>query len=428
MPVTDNKLVVTTEAKELLVAADARELTKAIAKLESVTEVTVSVLEGLGMGCPDGVRLLDCSTAEESTWARNEVAKALLAEDKRLRTLFGVGKTSEARARSALLAVGRKLVSLVKAIRGSWTAGGNTGGTNGNGQSTYVFTENEEERSFTMLHYDQGTVKAQEEILLKMYFIELRPFEKPGHAQLKKTAYWVKNEGCWPDAERLPLSAFRRAPTDSAYILFKRKVVGVMIVAAGEKPWDSCRDSGAEVKKYGPQWAHAKVLEGLVKEVEELRERLTPAELTFVVEVMDESLCRSTRTACSTATAAARDQISKVGEHVASARGGMKGGKDKDKGDGVRGKDRKRGAPEKGGTDRKGGGNKPKVAKPASAAAPRDEKGWKGGAVVTFKDEEGQLGPNGLPRKKGGNPSGGKCSRLASLGACPFATCSYSHI
>ena len=254
--------------------------------------------------------LLDCSTAEESTWARNEVAKALLAEDTKLRTLFGVGKNAEARARSALLAVGRKLVGLVKAIRGSWAAGGNTGGTNGNGQSTYVFTENEEERSFTMLHYDQGTVKAQEEILLKMYFIELRPFEKPGHAQLKKTTYWVKNEGCWPDAERLPLSAFRRAPTDSAYILFKRKVVGVMIVAAGEKPWDSCRDSGAEVKKYGPQWAHAKVLEGLVKEVEELRERLTPAELTFVVEVMDESLCRSTRTGKATATRAAKEQIS----------------------------------------------------------------------------------------------------------------------
>ena len=427
MPVTDNKLVVTTEAKELLVAADARELTKAIAKLESVTEVTVSVLEGLGMGCPDGVRLLDCSTAEESTWARNEVAKALLAEDKKLRTLFGVGKTAEVRARSALLAVGRKLVSLVKAIRGSWTAGGNTGGTNGNGQSTYVFTENEEERSFTMLHYDHGTVKAQEEVLNKMYYIELRPFEKPGHAQLKKTAYWVKTEGSWPDSERLPLSAFRRAPTDSAYILFKRKVVGVMIVAAGEQPWASCRDAGADVKKYGAQWAHAKVLEGLVKEVEELRERLTPAELTFVVEVMDESLCRATRTACSTATAAARDQISKVGEHVAAARGGLNGGDVKGGKEGrVRGQARKRGAPEKG--EETKGAKAPRVAKPATAAVPRNEKGWQGGGVVTFKDAEGELGPNGLPRKKGGNPAGGKCTRLASGGACPFATCSFSHV
>ena len=91
----------------------------------------------------------------------------------------------------------------------------------------------------------------------------------------------MKNEGCWPDSERLPLSDFRRAPTDSAYILFKRKVVGVMIVAAGEKPWSSCSDAGAEVKKHGPQWAHAKVLEGLVKEVEELRERPRNAWFTY---------------------------------------------------------------------------------------------------------------------------------------------------
>ena len=427
MAPTPTKLIVTTEAKEMLIAAGARDLTKAIAKLESVNELTVAVLEGLGMGCPDGVRLLDCSTAEESTWARNEVASALLKEDARLRVLYGIGNDAAAKARSALLAVGRKLVSLVQLIRESRAEGGKpTANPNGgNGQSTYVFTENEEERSFTMLHYDQGMVKAQEEVLLKMYYIELRPFEKPGHAQLKKTAYWVKNEGCWPDAERLPLSAFRRAPTDSAYILFKRKVVGVMIVAAGEKPWSSCSDAGAEVKKHGPQWAHAKVLEGLVKEVEELRERLTPDELTFVVEVMDESLCRSTRTACETATAAARGQIAKVGEHVAAARGGLK---DRGKGDAGRVRDRKRGTPEKGGKERKGGGGMPKVAKPATAAVPRDEKGWKGGAVVTFKDEEGQLGPNGLPRKKGGNPAGSKCSRLASLGTCPFATCSYSHI
>jgi hypothetical protein len=246
MAASPAKLIVTTEAKEILIAADARDLTKAIAKLESVTEITMAVLEGLGMGCPDGVRLLDCSTAEESTWARNEVAKALLQEDKKLRSVYGTGKDAAAKARSALLAVGRKLVSLVKLIRESWAAGDkqNVNSNGGNGQSTYVFTENEEERSFTMLHYDQGTVKAQEEVLLKMYYIELRPFEKPAHAQLKKTAYRVKNEGCWPDSERLPLSAFRRAPTDSAYILFKRKVIGVMIVAAGEKPWSSCSGQG----------------------------------------------------------------------------------------------------------------------------------------------------------------------------------------
>ena len=136
-----NKLTVTTEAKKLLIAADARDLTRAISKLESVKTITVAVLEGLGMGCPDGVRLLDCSTAEESTWARNEVAKGLLAADTKLRTSYGVGTDAAARARSALLAVGRKLVSLVRVVRESWDTGGKTAGVGGNGQSTYVFTE-----------------------------------------------------------------------------------------------------------------------------------------------------------------------------------------------------------------------------------------------------------------------------------------------
>jgi hypothetical protein len=99
MAPTPTKLIVTTEAKEMLIAAGARDLTKAIAKLESVNELTVAVLEGLGMGCPDGVRLLDCSTAEESTWARNEVASALLKEDARLRVLYGIGNNAAAKAR-----------------------------------------------------------------------------------------------------------------------------------------------------------------------------------------------------------------------------------------------------------------------------------------------------------------------------------------
>ena len=44
-----------------------------------------------------------------------------------------------------------------------------------------------------------------------------------------------------------------------------------------------------------------------------------------------------------------------------------------------------------------------------------------------WPDEEGVDGPNGLPRRAGGNPAGAPCTRHAQGGKCPFKFCSYSH-
>ena len=418
------KVTLTAVAKEILDEADARDLARAIGALEAASHLDKTVLEGIGMGCASGVRLLDCTTAEEQTKARVDVVASLLRLDRKLREKHGDGQDDEARARSAALVVGRKVVSLVKVIRDTWAAregGAHAAAAESNRSgTTIVVAESEEDRNFTMPSYDQATVKAQEGVLTAMYNIELRPFEKPSHGQMKRIAYWVKQEGCWPDAERMPLSMFKRAPTDSAYIQFKRKAVGVAIVAAGEAPWAECRDEGAPQRKYGAQWAHAKVLEGLVKEGEELRERLSPKELAFVMEVMDESMTRSTRTAGYTATHAAQDQIAKIGEHVAAARG--RSGQTKDKEAEKPPKDKKRKGEK---------GAKSPSAKVAKAAVPGQGPTGKGAGsgkgAVAYKDEEGTLGPNGLPRKAGGNPAGAKCVRMANSGACPFATCSFSH-
>ncbi|KAL1500140.1 hypothetical protein AB1Y20_012811 [Prymnesium parvum] len=78
-----------------------------------------------------------------------------------------------------------------------------------------------------------------------------------------------------------------------------------------------------------------------------------------------------------------------------------------------------------------GGGKSPAKASKAKRAATTPEKTPKAKSPKTEKtskwvDEEGALGPNGLARKKGGNPGGSKCERLAK-GECPFKTCSYSH-
>ena len=50
---------------------------------------------------------------------------------------------------------------------------------------------------------------------------------------------------------------------------------------------------------------------------------------------------------------------------------------------------------------------------------PRRERG--------FTDKSGEIGPNGLERKVGGNDKGGKCAHIAKGEECPYATCSFSH-
>ena len=65
----------------------------------------------------------------------------------------------------------------------------------------------------------------------------------------------------------------------------------------------------------------------------------------------------------------------------------------------------------------------------AEAAAKGAASKAKGGAPpqTKYPDEEGALGPNGLPRMKGGNPSGGPCKGHFEGGGCRFKTCPYSH-
>jgi len=46
---------------------------------------------------------------------------------------------------------------------------------------------------------------------------------------------------------------------------------------------------------------------------------------------------------------------------------------------------------------------------------------------VKWVDKAGEMGPNGLPRVKGGNDSGSKCVRFFAGDGCKFNTCSFFH-
>ena len=73
---------------------------------------------------------------------------------------------------------------------------------------------------------------------------------------------------------------------------------------------------------------------------------------------------------------------------------------------------------------------KSKRQKKREAAAERQKSAGgppKGDVKEEYRDEDGAKGPNGLPRKKGGNPSGGPCKRYNSKAGCGFNFCSFSH-
>ena len=73
---------------------------------------------------------------------------------------------------------------------------------------------------------------------------------------------------------------------------------------------------------------------------------------------------------------------------------------------------------------------KSKRQKKREAAAERAKRAGgppKGDVKEEYRDEDGAKGPNGLPRKKGGNPSGGPCKRYNSKAGCGFNFCSFSH-
>ena len=105
-------------------------------------------------------------------------------------------------------------------------------------------------------------------------------------------------------------------------------------------------------------------------------------------------------------------QVSKVAELCAGHRGYTS-----DDGGGGGGRKRnKRGRKSEPGPDASPKAKKKKV----KAATPESGK-------RVYLDAEGELGPNGLARRKGGNPKGQKCARFAR-DDCAYDTCSSSHV
>ena len=100
-------------------------------------------------------------------------------------------------------------------------------------------------------------------MLVKLYNMRVKGYTMAAMGVFKRVAYWVKMEGSVPDPSRVKLETFRVLPSDSHFMLFRRLLYTICVVA-GFQVQPGTRDDGAgDTAKYKAQWCHSDCVEDL---------------------------------------------------------------------------------------------------------------------------------------------------------------------
>ena len=373
--------------------------------------LSMSTFESAGRGGSKGWRLADCHGAAECQQAIEALAADYFKADQGFLIKLGEPETDPTRrTRAALLEIMRMLDRIRDALaarKASKTNGG------GNRDGNTVYMEKEEDRQYSKADFGMQELNLCKEVMEEMYDYEVSPHELGELKALKKVAHWVMNEQCMPDPDRLKIEMFRKDKADSNSTLMRRYLMSCCLVAAGQGlPTPTTRDESAGDHDAGKQWFHFKRAQALMKEMEEIRDFLTDDQVGLISGVMLGTMHKATLRGKESASLAAMNQLAKIPEYKAAQLGTTvaktKGQAPRQVQPKLNGKIKKRTPGRQPG--------KPKGQNPATSAE------YKG----KWADEEGAEGPNGLPRKVGGNPAGAPCTRFAQ-GKCGFKTCSYSH-
>ena len=388
-------------------------LGRAINQVERPSGDTIDMgtFESAGRGGSLGWRLADCQGAAECQKAIESLASDYFKADQGFLIKLGDPETDPARRmRAAMLEIMRMLDNIRDTLaqkRAEKTSGGagRDGGT--------VYMEKEEDRQYTKADFGIQELNLCKELIEDLYDYEVNPHELGELKAMKKVAHWVLNEGCMPDPDRLKMETFRKDKADSHSTLLRRYLMSCCVVAAGQvvtKP--TTRDGDAGDHPNGKQWFHFKRAHALMKEMEEIRDFLSDEQVGLIGGVMLGTMHKATHRGKESASLAAMNQLAKIPEYKAAQLGtALPRASAKNKQPRILSSGQiRKGA--KAGVARK---------KPAKQKTGEGE-AYQG----KWADVEGAEGPNGLPRKVGGNPAGAPCTRFAQ-GKCNFKTCSYSH-
>jgi hypothetical protein len=395
-----------------------------LCQVEGVAELTRDVLQSLGSCTPSGVALAECTTGAEKAAARKEIVMAVCAlKPNGLCNVLVPAAVTGAGERLRLMeaGVGRMVKRLVDAATEL-----SAPSTPESGSQRIVVAKNEEDSQYTVQEYSTTECKDQLMLVQSYYNLRLQSWQYPTLSGLKKIMYAVKIECQFADPTRVTLEMMRRLPTDTHLMLLTRLCYGHVICAAGMAAPPCLRDEGAgklsgdHRKTVLAQWGQGEHVQDLLSEVAEVESKLADADLKRVCKLIQMSLhkCTTSRGG-QTLSLAARSQCGTVAEMCirAEADDKTRGGRSARNGGGREKPPKKKGGGGKGGRDvRRRLDTTPE--KPTTESVTR---------VTEWPDEDGAKGPNGLPRKKGGNTEGGACKRLRTEGECPFEFCSFSH-
>lgn len=383
---------------------DALALGPALMKVEHATKITAAVLKTMGMGCASSIAMAEATTGEEMSRSRKELTLALFkADPKCLRKLVPPNKDKAEKLQAIAQAVGRLLTLLVDEVR---PKAGMVG--SGKDATAYLVSGTEEERTYSVQSYDTTEYKGALLQAKVLHNMRITAHEMPTLGQMKKIKYAVTVEEVFPDPARVSLENMRRSPKDSAALLFQRLVYGTLVAAIGAEVKAGVRDDGAGWHAdAGTLWFHGEMAEDLIKEVAELRDELTDAVMMKGLQLMHTMMHKATKRGMESPSLVASRMIGQVPQLL-------------------KGEGEPTAAGTKRARDEAGRGARGKGAKGKKGEEPKKRKGDAARGSERYPDEAGAIGPNGLPRRVGGNKEGGPCARFAK-GNCPFKTCSYSH-
>ena len=400
------------DVAEVLAATNSAYLTVPIAKAEATKLLDMGTLTALGVGvvASGGVLLFELDEGAAKATARGHIANRLVTLGK----LADLCSTEADPTAAAVRMVTRSLHKIEKALR---VLDGREAGTPDKKSASLsdrlvVTTASEEERAYSLATYGQPELKVHLDLTKKMYYYDVRPHLVAPMSKLRKVAFAATVEHSWPSPERIPLDAFKTAPTDKPLTLFRRLVTSVCLVAAGMEVPADVRDEGAGKVRGNakPQWASMEKGQALLNELEEMADSISESTMRGICELLHKQLHKAT-TVSHTSPSLEMTMLAPRIPEFAHLR------VEKRKGDTSPSL-----KPDK--------ETKSKRQKKREAAAERQKSAGgppKGDVKEEYRDEDGAKGPNGLPRKKGGNPSGGPCKRYNSKAGCGFNFCSFSH-
>ena len=410
-------------------------LGRALCAMESATLLTMRMVEGVGCGFGLGMPLVECTGSLELVGHRNKIVDHIISLDGRIFNLVPEESDFDARLKELTVLVRRKIAALVALLvkrRSGAEAGGKPGGV------MQVVTSSEEERAFTAQMYDPDDVRAGVASVFGQYNRELRPFFLPGHPVFKKLAYWGKlGEGIsWPDPRFVDLKLFRRDPSDSSFLLFRRLCNGMLVVTVGEGVPSGIRDEKAgeyQPESFVDQWLNGMKVFSLLDELDEWQGILGETGMAFVTKLLHQTLFSSTGQAKQSGSLAVSSAISTVAKQALEYANVPGSGVDPDAvaaKHAVRVRKRKGGSPAPDAQQSKRAAKRAKADKAGADKAAADKRADKrrDGDKPTYDDVEGEIGPNGLTRHVGGNPKGRKCHDWnGKAGSCPYTTCPFKH-